>query len=373
MKYWRGYLVAAIVAAFTFALEKFAQAHVALVDMFYPYVTRMMQTFLAGWSSNTEACLWQVLLIILGVVVLATAVLMIVFKWNPIQWFGWVLTGVSIVFLLNTGIYGLNAYSGPISEDIRMQEADYTVTDLQKAAEYFRDEAGKLTETVARDTNGNVKLPGFDVLAKQAGEGFQVLTKEQFKSVFAGSTVPVKKLGWSGYYSSKGVAGKHVAITGEAAVNPDAPSVYLPYAMCQQMARRMSIAIDRDVDFAAFLACIYNPDPNFQYTGYLIAYNECVKSLQSVAQSTGDNSVLSLTEGVDQKILNDIASYEEFLGKGQLSGKMVDLLVSWHIQEKILPLMQEEQVRFDPMDETQVDLSGLPNAVVPETSGAADE
>ena len=134
MKYWRGYLVAGIVAAFTFALKKFAEAHSVLVDMFYPYVSRMMQSFLADWSTGVDFCIWQVLLIALVVLILTSAVLMLIFKWNPVQWFGWVLSAVSVVVLLNLGIYGLNECAGPLAEDIRLTEADYTVQELQTAA-----------------------------------------------------------------------------------------------------------------------------------------------------------------------------------------------------------------------------------------------
>ena len=40
---------------------------------------------------------------------------------------------------------------------------------------------------------------------------------------------------------------------------------------------------------------------------------------------------------------------------------LVDLLVSWHIQEYVLPLQEEEVILFDPMDESQVDMTGLPH------------
>ena len=36
LKYWRGYLVAALLAALTWALTEFAKAHTTLVDMIYP-------------------------------------------------------------------------------------------------------------------------------------------------------------------------------------------------------------------------------------------------------------------------------------------------------------------------------------------------
>ena len=49
------------------------------------------------------------------------------------------------------------------------------------------------------------------------------------------------------------------------------------------------------------------------------------------------------------------------------------LLVSWHIQNYVLPLQQEEEVLFDPLDETPVDLSGLVNAPVPAETTEATE
>ena len=82
MKYWRGYLTAAIFGFFSWALMEFAKSHDKLIDMIYPYVTRMIQTFLADWSAGTEQLLWQAILLVLVVVVLASIVLMIAMRWN---------------------------------------------------------------------------------------------------------------------------------------------------------------------------------------------------------------------------------------------------------------------------------------------------
>ncbi len=371
MKYWRGYLVAAIIAACTFALQKFAQAHMALVDMFYPYVTRMMQTFLAEWSAGADFCVWQVLLIGLVVVALLTAVLMIIFKWNPIQWFGWILAGASVVVLLNTTLFGLNQYAGPLADDIRLEKADYAVDELQTAAEYFRDQANALADGFNRDEKGNPVLVEFDTMATLAGDGFHNLTHKEFYSVFAGSVQPVKKLGWSGYYTGKGVAGKTVGLTGEAAVNPHAPGVYLPFAMCQEMSHRMCIAGEGDSRFAAFLACISNSDPTFQYAGYMMAYQYCLDTLHSVKDASVEAAAAAVEAGAGTNLNHDLKTCRDFLGKTKNARPVTDLLVSWHIQNFVLPMMQEEEVKFDPLDESQVDLSGLVNA--PTTSGEGNE
>ena len=72
MKYWRGFIVAAALALLTWGLTQFAAAHEALVDMVYPYASRLIQDFLAGWTSGVSVCLWQVLAILLVVLFLAS-------------------------------------------------------------------------------------------------------------------------------------------------------------------------------------------------------------------------------------------------------------------------------------------------------------
>ena len=191
MKYWRGYLTAAIFGFFSWALIQFAKTHDKVIDMVYPYVTRMTQTFLAEWSAGTDLLLWQAVLVVFAVVVLATVVLMIVFKWNPIQWFGWVLASVAIVFTLHTGLYGLNYYAGPISDDIRLTESEYNLEQLEAAALYYRDKANDLAGQVIRSGDGSVQFPTFEQMADMAGSGFDTLVYDKYLSVFAGSKVPV--------------------------------------------------------------------------------------------------------------------------------------------------------------------------------------
>lgn len=387
MKYWRGYLVAAILAVISWALIGFAQAHSVLVDMIYPYVTRLIITSMAEWTSGMAFCLWQVLLIGLVAAGLVSIVLMIILKWNPIQWLGWVLATISCIVLFQTVIYGLNQYASPLADDVRLEITDYTVSELNEATVYFRDKANALALEVSRDSKGDPDFGSFEELAEQAGAGFEVLTYEEAISVFAGSTVPVKKLGWSGSYTLRGISGVTVPLTGEAAVNPSVPSAIMPFAMCKEMAYRMSISREADADFAAFLAGIANPSPAFQYSAYLMAYNYCYEALLSVPTSTAQACAAQTNSGVNQLLRNDLKDYTDFFGKRKVSATVktenrdvttshgeislitfseysdvTDLLASWYVQNFIVPLHVEEEAPFDPMDKTQVDLTGIVNA-----------
>jgi len=385
LKYWRGYLIAAIVGAFTWALNEFAKTHTLLVDMIWPYMTRTFQTYLAQWSSGVAFCIWQVLLIMLILLAVASIVLMIILKWNPIQWLGWIAAMVSVVFFLHTTVYGLNAHAGSIADDIHLTETEYTLAELEEAAIYYRDKANALAVQVARDGKGNVKFHSFEDLADAANEGYEVLVREHSCSVFAGADVPVKELGWADMFTSMGITGVTIAMTGEAAVNPQIPDITLPFTMCHELAHRVSIATERDANFAAFLGCRFHPDVQFQYSAYFMAYRYCYSSLLNVGANAAAGRV---SAGESQELQRDMNTYDDFFAENQDAsatmlanaaydtvlktigdesgvasyGEVTDLLVSWHIQEVVLPAQQETEQKFNPYDPNQVDLTGLANA-----------
>ena len=388
MKYWRGYLTAAIFGIITWVLMAFGSRFTTLVDMVYPYVIRTAQTMLAEWSSGVDFLLWQLGAIVLLVLALASLVLMIILKWNPIQWFGWVLAACTFVYMIHTAVFGLNYYAGPLPDDIRMEIATYNADELEEAAIYYRDHANALADQVNRDEDGNVKFSDFKTLANQAGDGFRVLTYQYSYSVFAGSTLPVKELGWADMYTSMGITGLTMGITGEAAVNPQIPDVCLPFTMCHEMAHRMCIAQERDANFAGFLAASVNPSIEFQYSAYFMAYRYCYNALASANSTNAAAAAARVASGTHSLLKRDLNYYNTFFSdnrnetatkvaatanntyitaSGDPAGtvsydRVVDLLVNWHIEQVVLPSLTEEEKPFDPLDESQVDLSGIVNA-----------
>ena len=168
MKYWFGYLTAAIFGAITWVLMRFGERFSTLVDMVYPYVIRTSESILAQWAGGADFPIWQLLAVALGALILASIVLMIVLKWNPIQWGGWVLAFFAGIYMLHTMLWGLNYYSGPLSDDMRLDVGSYNLEELTEATEYYRDKANALALEVNRDGSGNVAFADFDALAGKA-------------------------------------------------------------------------------------------------------------------------------------------------------------------------------------------------------------
>ena len=385
MKYWRGFLVAAIIGVVTMAISALAKEYSLLVDMVYPYVSRMILTTLADWSATVDFTLWQVLAVLMIVGLLTTIVLMIVLKWNFFQWLGWIMAGLSLLWCLHTGVWGLNNFASPLAEDLRLQVTEYTLKELESATVYFRDKANELAATLPRDENGDLIYDDFEILAANAGNGYKNLVYTGEAAVFAGSMQPVKKLEWENMYAAMGIAGMTMPLTGEAAVNPLLPSMGLPFTMCHEMAHRMAIAPERDANLAAFLGCIHHEDPQFAYSGYFMAYRYCMNALQSAGSAEASAAAARIATGVNSYFKSDMADYNAFFiqyhkeiatdvantvndafikvsgdDSGIRSyGEVCDLLVSWHLQEIVRPGQNDNGSDFDPLDKDQVDLSDI--------------
>jgi len=384
LKYWFGYLVAAIIGGITWVLMQFGQRFATLVDMVYPYVIRTLQDILASWSGSVDFLLWQLLAVVLAVVILASLVAVIAAKKSVVAWGGWVLSACALVYLLHTMVWGLNYYAGPLSEDIRMDVSPYTIDELAEATEYYRDRANVLSQQVKR-SGADLAYPEFGEMAHRAYMGFQRLVYDRSYPIFAGSTLPVKELGWADMYTSMGITGVTFGLTGEAAVNPQIPDVLLPFTMCHEMAHRMCIASERDANFAAFLACSVHPDVEFEYSAYFMAFRYCYNALAGVKTVDAAQFAADIKGGIGDQLRQDLKNYEDFFSRnqdaaatefantandtylktsGETSGigsysEVCDLLVNWHIQEVVLPSITVEESHFDPYDETQVDITDI--------------
>ena len=388
MKYWFGYLTAAIFGAITWVLMQFGERFSTLVDMVYPYVIRTAQNMLAEWTSVVAFPVWQLMTVVLAVILLSTVVLMIIMKWNPIRWAGWVLAFFSFLYMMHTLVWGLNYHAGPLADDMRLEVSQYTLEELAEATEFYRDKANALADAFDRNADGDLEFADFETLANNAGEGFRCLTYDHSYSIFAGTTLPVKKLGWADMYTSMGITGVTFGLTGEAAVNPQIPNVTLPFTMCHEMAHRMCIAPERDANFAAFLACTHHTDPEFLYSGYFMAYRYCYNALSGINSEKAATAAARIKAGASDELLSDMSYYSNFFSSHRSDtattiadtandtylkvsgdesgiasyGQVCDLLVNWHIQTVVIPSLAIEESHFDPYDESQVDLSGIVNA-----------
>ncbi len=310
--HWRGYLLAAIFALCTLGITRLAKKFPDLLDIFYPQFTRSVQDALAQVTGAFSSTLWQAIVMGLVLLIPISILLLILLKKNFFHWLGWVLAFCSMLWMLHTGLYGLNYYASPLATDIRLNITELTHTDVKNATLFFRDQANALAKELPRDEKGDLIFSDFDTLANQAGNGFQHLVYDYGYPVFAGSTAPVKKLIWADMYSSMGICGISMALTGEASVNPQIPNMSQPFTMCHEMAHRMCIALEDDANLAAFLACMANESKEFQYSAYYMAYRYCISAMYGAGTQEDYDAAVEISAGVNAEFNHDLKFYNDF-------------------------------------------------------------
>ena len=124
-----------------------------------------------------------------------------------------------------------------------------------------------------------------------------------------------------------------------------------------------------------------------------MAYYYCYNALVDMGTVEAQAALNRVKSGRNEHLYRDLSAYNKFFTDNQdeSATKLVDtvndaynkiqnseqtgasyaaicdLLVSWHIQTIVLPSkVVEDTTKFDPYDETQVDLSGIVNAPVQE-------
>ena len=271
------------------------------------------------------------------------------------------MTAVAAFLLcVYVGLSGLNHYAPSVAEGMRLEiRQDYTVSELKKAATYYRDGANQFAPYVDRDAKGVfVADDEFEAMAQQVGSGMKNMIRTSY--VFGGSTVPPKQLGYLSRYDIPSV---YSCFTGECCINPNVEDIAMPFLMSREAAKRMSIVRDGDAEFIAALSCIASDSRDYRYSGYFMAYRFCMEALTALDA----DAAAEVAEGECEELQADLAAGtfmpEESLGSQWLERMeeldkkeqeklsstkeypdIASLLVGWHIHLTTPKVTQDDAV-----------------------------
>ncbi|MGM9641230.1 MAG: DUF3810 domain-containing protein [Faecousia sp.] len=372
MRNLRGIIVAAVFAGLTILVKLLGERFNVLLGMAYPFASKTYMELVGSWTGKFDVCVWQVILVVFCVAVIASIGLMILNRWNFLRWLGWVLAPMSVAYFLLTLVWGLNYSNKPIHESMKLEVSDWSVSDLREATDYYLDLANQYAKKVDRDGNGDLRLQDMDSLNETLAQSYDNLVWKY--SVFAGSRGPVKALSWSDVCSSMGCDGVTVGLTGEAAVNTNQYSAVLPFTMCHEVAHLLAFAREDEANFAGYLACEFSADDTFRYSGYLKAFLYCADTLyevdagqwKEVWQEAGPelrhdveamNEEYARWKGKIQEHSSQL--YNAYLtSNGQENGvesysDVTGLLVAWYV-DQYRPDTEPEEPPFNPLDYNEV-------------------
>ena len=270
-------LLLAIFLVLTVLLVLAAKYAPALVFSFYPELSRKLLSGISSVTSAIPLAVWELLAGLAVLWLLYTFVRIFTQRRSFLCWLAGIVLSVCVGLFLFVALWGLNHFGPTVGEQLGLSVREYTKQELTDATRYYAAQVNALADDVSRDDQGLAQLSSFEELSKQAGAGYDKLAARY--ELFTGSHDPVKKLATWRMFSQFGITGIFVCFTGEACVNPDTYEVWLPFTMCHELAHRQTVAAEDGANFCAYLACMENESPEFQYSGAIAAYVYCHNAL----------------------------------------------------------------------------------------------
>lgn len=270
-----------------------------------------------------------------------------------LKWASGIFLMASVLFILYVVNCGINYRRISFSEKEGILTETYSVDELREVCDWLTREVNARADMVGRDENGVMELEnaaGED--AVRAMEG----VAEQYGSMKGFYPLP-KPLLVSEILSYQNLTGIYLPFTVEANYNGDMTDYNIPFTMCHELSHLRGFMQEEEANFIAFLACEISEKPEFQYSGYLMAWIYSTNALYRADREKW----AQVREKLDVKINADLQansvfwdSYDGAVAEvadrvndtylkvnGQTDGvksydRMVDLLVAEYYKKKNL-------------------------------------
>ena len=182
-----------------------------------------------------------------------------------------------IVFFFHF-LWGMNYYRIPLQEQLGIPSLTYDTLSLQNTTARHIDKINAIHYALVDDDS---IIPKTDYSRKDiyriASRQFRRFNIDSFDLSFRKRSikhslysVPLTYMGFSGYLNP---------FTGESQVNKKLPMTSYPITATHEMAHQLGYASETEANYIGYLACIYNDDPFFQYSGELMAVRYLINEI----------------------------------------------------------------------------------------------
>jgi hypothetical protein len=223
-----------------------------------------------------------------------------------------VLVFVSVAYLAFTLLWGLNYYRMTFAEITHMNVRTASKEELAELCENLIDRANHLRTMVNEDNDGVMRITdGKAQVLNRATAGY--LEAAELYPQLGGRYGKPKGVFFSEILSYMGLSGVYFPFTGEANVNISIPDSMLPVTVCHEMAHQRGFAREDEANYIAYLTCKFNPDPEFQYSGTLLAVIYAMNMMKTV----DGERYLDLKKEYSNELQKDLANITLYWAKYQ--------------------------------------------------------
>lgn len=264
----------------------------------------------------------------------------------------WILARVAIVaFFLFTINGGINYQRMPFSQRAGFSLEESTEEELIALCERLVEEINEAAQEIEVDAQGHCLVDGD--LAGEAREAMQAASVDYPElSGYYPNVKPVKSTWYLSYQLLQGV---YSPFTVEANYNNGMPDQDKPSTACHELSHLKGFMREDEANFVAYLACRASEDPQFRYSGSILAYTYSGNALyaqnleafrqvrdklcdQAVADLVDHNAYWDTYRGTVAEVsdkVNDVYLKANAQEDGTKSyGRMVDLLLAWNREQE---------------------------------------
>ncbi len=183
------------------------------------------------------------------------------------------LLAAGLVYLVFLLVWGLNYRREPLASSLGLDTRPAPLEELARLAEELTVDASALRTDRAEDAGVFRLGGGVDGALERATQGF-------------GASLPALPRGarpkgslLSPLLARLGISGIFIPFTGEPLVDTLLPDSEVPFSASHELAHLQGWAREDEASFVAFEACRAHPDPDFRYSGVLVASLHAVAAL----------------------------------------------------------------------------------------------
>ena len=339
-KGWKKLNIATVILfAVTLLLQLLARNVSGFAQLYSVTVYRFLMETVGRVVSLVPFSIVELLLYLLILSVLAGLLLLIwkVVKkqWRPFQALGRgtqvLLFTVAVLLYFYTVGCGINYHRTAFSVEAGFTIEKSTREELIALCEYLVEQVNEAAQKIETDENGCLVLNG-DVhataRAAMASLGQQYEQLDGFYPNPKGVTV-------SWILSVQKLEGVYSPFTLEANYNKEMPDISIPVAICHELSHLRGYMREDEANFIAYLACLESSDPQFVYSGAILAFIHSANALYRDGATEDYNRIYySLCETARQDMAVDRAFWKQFDGKvAEVSNKVNDTYLKVNKQE----------------------------------------
>ncbi|MDW7675033.1 MAG: DUF3810 domain-containing protein [Bacillota bacterium] len=185
---------------------------------------------------------------------------------------------VAVLYLTFNLMWGLNYSRLTFAEISGLPVKSASVNELAEVSLHLTQWANELREQVTEDDQGVMMLTdGIEDMFKRAQLGYHIAA--EYYPELGGKYGRPKGVMLSHYWSYTGIGGVFFPFTAEANVNIKMPHFLLPSTTTHEMAHQRGFAREDEANYIAYLTSTLHPDPDFQYSGVMLALTYAMNSL----------------------------------------------------------------------------------------------